>query len=302
MDETHDLIRAVRDARFKYIRNFMPWIPYTQPLTYAELGPTLQSMRRQHAEGKLNAAQSLFFRPTKPPEELYDTEADPHELVNLADAPEHAATLERMRDAQQSWANQTLDLGLIPEPDLHARCDPAPPYVVARSQMGSLFPLERIRTTVLATNRGRDALPMLFASLENPDPAVRYWAVTGISVTLGLERRQAERASKKPAERSADDQPEKSLLRTHLQDGSPTVRVAAARAMLQQGDDPPAFATLTKELASEHAWVRHHAALGLAELGSRATPSRDALERALKDSNEYVVRVVKRALRDLDKR
>jgi uncharacterized sulfatase len=56
MDERYDLIRAVRDRRFKYIRNYMPGVPYAQVLNYAELGPTLQSMRRLHHEGSLTPA------------------------------------------------------------------------------------------------------------------------------------------------------------------------------------------------------------------------------------------------------
>ena len=33
----------------------------------------------------------------KPPEELYDTVEDPHELVNLVESPQHQEVLARMR-------------------------------------------------------------------------------------------------------------------------------------------------------------------------------------------------------------
>ena len=42
-------------------------------------------MRRLKEEDKLNEAQSLFFSPSKPKEELYNLIADPAELHNLAE-------------------------------------------------------------------------------------------------------------------------------------------------------------------------------------------------------------------------
>ena len=47
---------------------------------------------------------------------MFDTEADPHEVVNLADRPEHAETLKRMRAALERWQEDVGDSGLIPEP------------------------------------------------------------------------------------------------------------------------------------------------------------------------------------------
>ena len=41
MDETLDRIRAVRDERYKYIKNFQPQKPYAQYIGYGEEMPTL---------------------------------------------------------------------------------------------------------------------------------------------------------------------------------------------------------------------------------------------------------------------
>jgi HEAT repeats len=248
----------------------------------------------------LTGPPALFFRPTKAAEELYDTDADPHELVNLADLPEQRSTLDRMRAAHQKWVEETLDLGLIPEPELHARCDPAPPYVVAR-QVDSPFPLGEIRETARLASGGRPALPALFRRLGHPDSAVRYWAVTGIAASLNLNLVAANTSatSDLPNDRSDERQQALSRLEERLPDDSPTVRIAAARGLLNEGKNPAALKVLITELASEHDWIRHRAALGLAELGPRAAPAHEALERALEDRNEYVVRLAKRALRDL---
>lgn len=117
MDETYDLIRAVRDKRFKYIRNFMFYLPHSQEVSYMEETPTTQEMRRLHAEGKLTAPQELFFQCPKPIEELYDTQNDPHEVHNLAGDPRYRDVLERMRTELLRWMRETGDVGLIPEPE-----------------------------------------------------------------------------------------------------------------------------------------------------------------------------------------
>ncbi len=121
MDETPDRIRAVRSERFKYIRNFRPELPYAQQISYMELSPTMQEWRRLNGEGKLLGPQKLFFAPTKPREELYDLDADPHEINNLAEHPAQVATLQEMRAALDRWMVETKDLGAIPEVELIKR-------------------------------------------------------------------------------------------------------------------------------------------------------------------------------------
>ena len=121
MDETFDRIRSARDTRFHYLRNFHPELPYAQRIDYMELGKTMQTWRRAHAAGTLNAAQSLFFAPAKPEEELYDTETDPYELRNLAADPGQAAKLRELRAACDAWIAQTKDLGAVPVDELIRR-------------------------------------------------------------------------------------------------------------------------------------------------------------------------------------
>jgi len=121
MDETFDRIRAVRDKRFEYIRNFHPELPYAQRIAYNEENPTMRIWRKLHEEGKLNGAPALFFAPTKPPEELYDTRSDPEEIHNLAADPKYQKVLARMRLAIDKWIKETKDLGEIPEEELIRR-------------------------------------------------------------------------------------------------------------------------------------------------------------------------------------
>lgn len=142
MDETYDLIRSARDQRFKYLRNFAPRRSYAQNITYMNQMPTMKELRRLNAEGKLIGAQTLYFHETKPVEELFDTQADPHEVVNLADRPEHAETLRRLRTAVERWQEEIHDTGLMPEallaeqmrPEFQVATTEFPEFHVKRSE------------------------------------------------------------------------------------------------------------------------------------------------------------------------
>src|SRR5262249_43107587 len=116
MDERYDLLRAVRDARWKYIRNFRPDLTWSQHISYLYEMPTMKAWQRLHDEGKLNETQDRFFR-TKPAEELYDTVADPWEIRNLAAEPAHRKTLDRLRAELRRWMLEIRDLGFLPEAD-----------------------------------------------------------------------------------------------------------------------------------------------------------------------------------------
>jgi len=121
MDETYDMIRCVRDKRFKYIRNFNPEKPYAQRIAYMDLMPTMQEWRRLAAQGKLEGPQNLFFQDTKPVHELYDTESDPHEINNLAYEPKYREIRHRMSRALEHWMEEIGDLGLVQEDELIER-------------------------------------------------------------------------------------------------------------------------------------------------------------------------------------
>ncbi len=117
-DESYDMVRAVRDKRFKYIRNYRPELPYLLWIPYRNRHPILQEMWRLHMAGELDKAQSLMFKCPRPVEELYDTEADPFEISNLAADPNYAKELERLRGALDKWIEDVGDMGKIPENEM----------------------------------------------------------------------------------------------------------------------------------------------------------------------------------------
>jgi uncharacterized sulfatase len=267
------MLRAVRDRRYKYIRNFMPHLPYAQRIDYMEQMPTTKEWRRLAAAGELTEAQRLFMAATKPAEELYDTQADPHETRNLAGSPEHQEVLQRMRQAQAAWMHEIRDLGLLPEAEIHLRAGRTPPYSMAR-QGESVYPLGRILEAALAAQQGPAALSKLTELLGDDDAAVRYWAATGL-LALGEQ-----------AGGAAD------ALRKALSDDSPNVRIAAAEALARQGSPAEALPVLTAALEHKNEWARLHAAIALDHLDAQARPALSQLRAMQDDANQYVGRVL----------
>ena len=71
-DDTVDRVGSVITRRFKYIRNFFPDRPYTQPNAGQDTAnPSLSVMRGLFGHGKLCPEQARFMARTRPPEELY---------------------------------------------------------------------------------------------------------------------------------------------------------------------------------------------------------------------------------------
>lgn len=118
MDEEKDHVRAARDRRFKYVRNYRPDLPHYQDIDYRKQMTAMQDILRLRDEGRLDPVQSIWFEPTKPREELYDTEADPHEVRDLAGDPAHRPRLERLRGALDGWLEAIGDRPERPEPEL----------------------------------------------------------------------------------------------------------------------------------------------------------------------------------------
>jgi len=115
-DGTVDRIRCIRSKRYKYIRNYYPERPYTQFNAYKKLQyPALTVMQVLHQQGKLTPEQERFMAATRPREELYDLQNDPHELHNLAEEPKHKKVLREHSRKLDEWIKATADQGEKPE-------------------------------------------------------------------------------------------------------------------------------------------------------------------------------------------
>jgi uncharacterized sulfatase len=139
-DEADDRIRCVRTRRWKYIRNGFPERPWSQFSAYKEaFYPVLHLLRVLHSRGELTEAQARFLAPDRPAEELYDLDADPHEVHSLTDEPACAAVLEELRGTLDRWITETRDEGQIEEdPEIAAEADrrAAEQYALRMAEMG----------------------------------------------------------------------------------------------------------------------------------------------------------------------
>ena len=283
MDERYDIIRSVRDKRYRYIRNYEPLKTYYQYMNTPEKGATMKEIRRVHAEGKLPPAARLFMADRKPVEELYDLEKDPHEIHNLAGEATYAALLARLRRVHQQWLFETRDVGLLPEPEIMEREKRIGNRYAILRQPGSERLMKRLIEVATAASDGPKALPTLLEAMAHEDGAIRYWGATGVG-NIGQPARSAEAQMVKA-----------------LTDASVSVRVAAARALCRMDKPEQALPVLQAELAGEHPWARLQAAIVLDEIGEMARPAEAALKAALSDQpNKYITRVANRALNDLN--
>jgi len=116
-DESYDMVRAVRDKRFKYIRHYYPGTPYLSWIPYRNRHPIMQEMWRLYLAGKLEGPQLLMFQ-RRPAEELYDTKDDPHEVNNIAKDPKYELEIKRLRKTLDKWLLDVGDMGRISESDM----------------------------------------------------------------------------------------------------------------------------------------------------------------------------------------
>ena len=285
MDERYDIIRAVRDKQYRYIRNYEPFKPYYQYMNTPEKGATMKELRRVHDAGNLPEAAALFMADQKPVEELYDLKSDPHEIHNLAADPSHKQVLDRMRARHLKWVVDTRDIGLIPESEIEIREQAAGGRynILLNSDPGLI---QRIRDVSSLAIGGVEGGERLFAALDDKDSIVRYWAAIGIgNLSVG--------GLKSPL----DSKTTTLKLKALTEDGSPCVRIASARALLKLSEAELALSVLKKELQGEHQWARLRATIVLDEAGEQARPLIPELQACLTDQpNKYITRVANRTL------
>ncbi len=277
MDERYDMSRAVRDHKYRYIRNYMPYRIYGQHLEYLWQAPSIRSWEQAYLNGECNEIQSAFWN-KKPVEELYDTENDYWEVNNLAGDPQYKEVLERMRNANREWVSRIKDTGFIPEADRVDRAGDKPMYDFVRSEnvdLESIMDAAEIATLGKAEN-----LKTLQSYLKNEENAIRYWGATGLLI---LE----EQAS-----------PAKNALLAALNDKSANVVTVAAEALYNMGEKEAAKKALLKVLENPNEFARCHALNAIDCIEEKSPEIVDGVVNMIKTSpemtrNRYDLRAAK---------
>ncbi len=285
MDERYDMVRAVRDGRFKYLRNYNPHQIFGQHISYMFQTDTTRKWKAMFDAGELDAVQSAFWQ-TKPYEELYDTAADPHEVSNLAGDPAQAETLARLRAEMDRWQVEIGDLGLLPEGEMHARAGGDPPHALGRDR--GRYALEEVMAAAAtALTAGEGGAAKLRALMGDGDAAKRYWGVVG-ALHLG-----------------AAGAPLAGDLQALLADPNGDVKAVAAHALYRLGEKDGVLEALSGLMRDPNAFVRLRAINVLDEMGEDARPE---IERIAREGDvaktgaygeNYIERVIETACANL---
>lgn len=118
LDTFYDKQGCVRDARFRYIRNYMPSQSDYLPIISRSPMPLMRRLEELHAAGKLNPDQEKWFQSPRPEAELYDLSADPHELNNLANNPRYTAKIRELSLAFDQWVTDYNEHWKLTEKEL----------------------------------------------------------------------------------------------------------------------------------------------------------------------------------------
>jgi uncharacterized sulfatase len=275
MDERDDIARSVTDGRFVYIRNFLPYLPAGQHVQYMFQTPSTRVWHDLFVAGKLNEAQSAFWKP-KPVEELYELKSDPWEVKNLA-AGEHVTSesetaLKKLRASlQEHQFSKERDLGLLPESEMLRLAGSKTPYEWGQALAEKDY--EELASAAWAASSGAQAdLAKVVVALGSKQSGVRWWGVMGLmmrghgAVNTNIE-----------------------AVRQRLSEESPAVRIAAAEALATFGtpaDNSPAMNVLRKLAATDtpDGAVRLEAVNAMSRLSSAGLSSRAELQELLQIS------------------
>lgn len=212
MDERIDMVRTCTDGRFIYMRHFYPDRPYLKHVDYMFQTPTTRVWNEMYRAGDLNEAQAKFWQ-DKPVEELFDLQADPDEINNLANSADYRKKTAELRNTLQNWMQETLDLGLLSEAEMHRLAGSQSPREYALTHRKLFARLSDVAFRSMDPNDGYSTQELIKLSAD-PYSGIRFWAVRGL------------------ATRSNRDTKRNKALMTASNDVSPSVAIAACDGLL----------------------------------------------------------------------
>jgi arylsulfatase A-like enzyme len=227
-DEIYGMRRGLTNGRHKYVRHFQPHL-WTAPYSFYQFQmPSWVAWQKAWKEGKLTGVQAALWENDQVTEELFDTQADPWEVNNLAKDPKHAKRLASMRSMLKAKMVETRDTAIIPEPLFPEVAGDRP---IATVISNPKFPYAKVLDLAfLASAKDPANLSALKEAAESQNPITRFWGLSGLT-SLGKQAL-----------------PTASTLKTALRDSEPILRAQAAQALYRIGKKDLALKSLAKEI------------------------------------------------------
>ena len=232
-DERLDSVRVIRDKRYAYHKNYMPYAPAGQHLAYLWKAEATPAWEQHHREGKTNEITGRFFEP-RVSEEFYDNQNDFDNVYNLIDATEHQMQIAELKKTLRQRQLELYDSGLLPEQMRmrRAQANGVTIYEMVRDE--KLYPLETyLDAADLALARDKSNLKALESNLSHEDEGMRWWGIVGLHL---LEQ---------------DASPAITKLEKSLNDDSHEIRMMAAWTLVKLGKRDRGLACLNELLFDE---------------------------------------------------
>jgi len=270
-DETTEIIRSVRSRRFKYIRNFLGYLPHAQRNQYKDGKEISMHMRELYKQGKLDELQSSYYQSSRPVEELYDLKNDPFEINNLASNPAYQQELQTMQAALLQWMADINDPGLIPEPYLEELGRKYGDKCTAMLQDEYQDIQSRLIKVIEAGEQGD--VDFLIQKLGSSEPSERYWAATwlGVNKTTAAKER----------------------LKVMTNDDEPSVRIASNLALHRIDQQFNPLPALAAEVDHRNLIVGMYAMNAIEQTGIRNEEVKKIAQSALDSQYEFTQRFAK---------
>jgi len=225
-DERLDCVRMIRDSRFAYHKNYMPYAPAGQHLAYLWKAPATPAWEKHHREGKTNEITGRFFRP-RVSEEFYDNKSDFDNVHNLIGKTEHQEKIAELKKALRKKQLELFDSGLLPEQMRVRRAAQNKLTIYEMVRNTKLYPLTAyLDAADLALERDKSNVAAFTKAMSNTDEGMRWWAVVGLHLL------------------AKDAAPAVKVLKKALKDESHEVRIMAAWTLVKLGQGDEAMACL----------------------------------------------------------
>jgi arylsulfatase A-like enzyme len=217
-DERLDHVRLMRDARFAYHKNYMPFAPAGQHLAYLWKAPATPAWEKYHRDGKSDEITGRFFEP-RVSEEFYDNQSDFDNVHNLINESEHQAKIAELKSELRKRQLELRDSGLLPEKMRERRASENGITIYEMVRDEKLYPLEQyLDAADLALARDPVNIAQLTRWMKDDDEGMRWWAVVGLHLLKD------------------DAVPARQSLKKGLDDSSDEVKMMSAWTLVNLGD------------------------------------------------------------------